>query len=54
MSDSESIVDGRRVDRGGGRRPEAKAMLVASSSLWGAIQRREARAGRGENSESVI
>jgi len=44
MIDFESPVDGRRANRGAGRRPEAQAMLVASASLRPPIQRREVRA----------
>jgi len=54
MIDSESPVDARRADRGAGRRPKAQGMLVALPSLRPAIQRREARAWRGGNSESII
>jgi hypothetical protein len=54
MIDSKRTGDARRVDRGAGRRPRAQPMLVASASLWPAIQRRETRAGRGGNLESII
>jgi hypothetical protein len=53
MIDSESIVDARRADRGAGRWPAAKPMLVASASRRAPVQRREARVWRRENSESI-
>jgi hypothetical protein len=54
MVDSESIVDATCVDRGAGRWSAAKQMLVASASCRAPVQRREARAWRGENPESII
>jgi hypothetical protein len=54
MSDSEWPVDARRVHRGAGRRSQAQGMPGALPSLRTAIQRREARAWRGGNSESII
>jgi len=54
MIDSESPVDARCADRGAGRRPKVQGMLVVSASLRPAIQRREARAWRGGNAESII
>jgi len=54
MIDSEWTVVAGAWIADAGRRPEAQAMLPASASLWVAIQRREARACGGANSESLI
>jgi hypothetical protein len=54
MPDRASIVDARCADRGAGRWPAAKPMLVASASRRAPIQRREARAWRGENAGSGL